>query len=420
VLHSKQMEVTDMIIEKRIKDFEKLGFGMFVHFGLYSILESGEWIKHHDNIPFEQYRRLIGKFDPEPDWAKKLVATAKAAGCKYITLTTRHHEGFSLYDTCGLSDFDAPHSVARRDLVREFVNACNDEGIIPFFYHTLLDWSVPSYNDNFEEYLSYLRKSVELLCKNYGKIGGIWFDGTWDKPDADWEEDELYGLIRSYQPDAMIINNTGLTQRGALGHIELDSVTFERGKPSQINLSDSPKYIASEMCQTFGEHWGYAARDFKFKSLIEIIEDLCGCRRYGANYLLNVGPRSNGYLRPLDEAMLLSLGEWVNIQSEAIYQSRPADISVEGNSKDFILERDGAYYLFCHDLKIVGDINVTIGGDQVQSVDSFMMDRPIKSIEWLDDHTVVPFEQDNGRVRVFPPNFKYGTQLVVRIAKIEV
>ena len=409
-----------MIIEKRIKDFEKLGFGMFVHFGLYSILESGEWIKHHANIPFEEYKQLKEKFNPEKDWAKKLVSTAKAAGCKYITLTSRHHEGFSLYDTCGLNEFDAPHSPAGRDLVREFVDACNEEGIIPFFYHTLLDWSIPSYKENFPEYLSYLRKSVELLCKNYGKIGGIWFDGTWDRPNDDWEEDKLYSLIRSYQPDAMIINNTGLGARGALGHIELDSVTFERGNPSPINMDDSPKYIASEMCQTFGEHWGYAAKDFNFKSLANIIEDLCSCRRYGANFLLNVGPKANGYLRPLDEAMLISLGEWVNIQSEAIYLPRPSGIDVEGNTKNFILEYDGAYYLFSHGIKIEGDINVTIGGERSNCVDRFNFEKEIRSMRWIDDGSEVAFEQKDGVVTVLPSKFSYGTQLVVRIAKIEV
>ena len=241
-----------MIIEKRIKDFEKLGFGMFVHFGLYSIYAKGEWA-FRGTTP-DKYEKLFDEFCPDKDWAKNLVSTAKKAGCKYITLTTRHHDGFSLYDTCGLNTYDAPHSPAGRDLIREFVDECNAQGIIPFFYHTLLDWHEKSYYEDFKKYLKYLRASVEILCKNYGKIGGLWFDGMWDKKGEDWEEDELYSLIRSYQPDAMIINNTGLGARGELGHIELDSVTFERGRPKPINLETSPKYIASEMCQIFANH----------------------------------------------------------------------------------------------------------------------------------------------------------------------
>lgn len=410
-----------MIIKQQIKDFEKLGFGMFVHFGLYSMLERGEWVLNLGDCSREEYYSLKDSFCPEPDWAENLVDTAKAAGCKYITLTTRHHDGFSLYDTCGLNDLDAPHSSAKRDLVREFVNACNAKGIVPFFYHTLLDWYVNSYNSDFKEYLKYLRKSVELLCKNYGKIGGIWFDGMWNKPDADWEEDALYQMIRSYQPDAMIINNTGLDNRGALGHIELDSVTFERGRPSPINLKDSPKYIASEMCQTFATHWGYAAKDFKYKSLGEIIEDFCCCRKYGSNFLLNVGPKGNGYLSCLDEAMLVTLGEWVKLQQEALYLPRPEQIKITGRSpKDFMLRNGGVYYLFCHDANTTGDCNVVIGTDDNKDFsDCFVFEKKVKRITWLDNDENVDFEQNGDTVKILPFSYKYGTNLVVRVAKIE-
>ena len=139
-----------MIVKEYIKEFEKLGLGMFVHFGLYSILGKGEWAKCSLEIPDEDYYEPLPKqFDPKPDWAKDLVSVAKQAGCKYITLTTRHHDGFSLYDTCGLNTYDAPHAKCGRDLIREFVNACNEQGIIPFFYHTLLDWHDESYKTDF-------------------------------------------------------------------------------------------------------------------------------------------------------------------------------------------------------------------------------------------------------------------------------
>lgn len=120
---------------------------MFVHWGLYSQIGMGEWSYHHHNHTMEEYKKLMDTFTAEDFDAEELVLTAKKAGCKYITLTTRHHEGFSLYDTCGLNDYDAPHSVCKRDLVKEFVDACNKHGIMPFFYHTTLDW----YNKDFEE-----------------------------------------------------------------------------------------------------------------------------------------------------------------------------------------------------------------------------------------------------------------------------
>ncbi|MBQ8393592.1 MAG: alpha-L-fucosidase [Clostridia bacterium] len=408
-----------MIIEQRIKDFENLGFGMFVHFGLYSVHGKGEWA-YNINITPKDYEKLFYTFNPDKDWAKNLVSAAKGAGCKYITITTRHHDGFSLYDTCGLNEYDAPHSSAGRDLIREFVDECNMQGIVPFFYHTLLDWHEKSYKENFPEYLKYLRASVEILCKNYGKIGGLWFDGMWDKKEENWEEDELYSLIRKYQPDAMIINNTGLSARGELGHIELDSVTFERGRPHPINLEDSPKYIASEMCQIFGNYWGYAKRDFNFKSLKEIIEDFCVCRRYGANYLLNIGPMGNGQLRPLDKAMLGALGEWVDIYSEALYTPRPSKIEIEGKEKSFLLEGEGCYYLFAYDIGVSANINVELSKGNPDCKNSFKFDKQIKSVKWLDNGEDVLFSRDGDEVTVVTTPQLYGEHLVVKIAKIEI
>ena len=141
-----------MIVKQYIKEFEKLGFGMFVHFGLYSVLGKGEWALHSLKLDPNEYFKLRKEFNPVSDWADQLCAAAKQAGVKYITLTTRHHDGYSLYDTCGLNDFDTVHDNGR-DLVREFVDACHAHGIIPFFYHTLLDWTEPKYKEDFPAYL---------------------------------------------------------------------------------------------------------------------------------------------------------------------------------------------------------------------------------------------------------------------------
>ncbi len=406
-----------MIIEQRIKEFEKLGFGMFVHFGLYSIVGKGEWYKSIYNVSDEDYEPLAKQFNPDKNWAKELVATAKKAGCKYITFTTRHHDGYSLFDTCGLNDYDAPHSCGR-DLVREFVDECNAQGIVPFFYHTLLDWREKSFENDFDAYLVYLRKSVELICKNYGKIGGLWFDGMWSKPDNDWQEDELYATIRKYQPQAMIINNTGLSAQGALGHIELDSVTFERGRPGPINQEGAPKYVASEMCQIFGDHWAYAPMDFHYKSLPNIIEDLCVCRRFGSNFLLNVGPQADGLLRPLDKGMLEELGRWVEIEKEALYLPRPCTETVTSNDKDFLLEKDGDYYIFCHNMQMaLGDGNV-VKASEGDYLKKFTFAKKIKSVRWLDNGEDVVFVQNGNEAELQCEPFRYGEQLVVRVAKI--
>ena len=285
------------------------------------------------------------------------------------------------------------------------------------FYHTLLDWREPGYRTDFHAYLTYLRASVERLCTNYGEIGGIWFDGKWDKPDADWQEDVLYATIRRHQPEAIIINNTGLHERGKLGHIELDSVTFERGRPWPINLADSPKYIASEMCQTMGDTWGYGAGDLNYKAPAELIEDLCVCRRCGANMLLNVGLRGDGTLRPMDVELLRCMGRWTQIYRDAAYLPRPTDMVVADKPRDFVLQYGNDYYLFCHGLCMAGDGNAVIGGAHAPSRLSFAL--PVRRVSWLDNGQDVSFEQCGDQLTVHVRPFPYGTNLVVRVAKIE-
>ena len=406
-----------MIVKQYIKDFENLGFGLFVHYGIYSLLGKGEWVKEHRNMDADEYYDLANQFEPAADWAEQLALAAKQAGCKYITLTARHHDGYSLFDTCGLNTLDAPHSCGR-DLVREFVDACRKYEIKPFFYHTLIDWHEETYKSDFKEYLKYLRKSVEILCTKYGKIGGFWFDGMVKRPNDDWEQDALYQCIRKYQPDAMIINNTGIRDQGKLGHIEIDSVTFERGKPRQINLEGSPKYVASEMCEIFANHWGYAKEDFNFKSPADLIRELALCRRFGTNFLMNVGPTEDGTIRKLDAAMLELIGQWVAIHKEAIYEPSPSHIEVENKPDDFILVKDKDYYLFCNGLPMKANPDVEIQKDTSYK-DIFKLDKKIKRITWLDNGVELDFEQNGEDVLVKTAPFQYGRQLVVRIAKIE-
>ncbi|MBR7143097.1 MAG: alpha-L-fucosidase [Clostridia bacterium] len=407
-----------MIVEQRIKEFEKLGFGMFVHFGLYSVLGKGEWAKHLLGMPWDEYLRQTACFSPKEDWAEELVLAAKDAGCRYVTLTARHHDGFSLYDTCGLNAYDAPH-LCGRDLVREMTEACRKHSLVPFFYHTLLDWHEESYQTDFKAYLDYLRHSVELLCKNYGEIGGFWFDGMWDKPREDWEEDLLYSLIRSYQPEAMIINNTGLSHRGELGHPQLDSVTFERGRPQPINLENSPKYIASEMCETLGGHWGYAENDLRFKSAEHLIQSLALCRRYRSNFLFNVGPKRDGSLRTVDRGVLEILGQWTRLNGEALYLPEPTSIEVKGKPGNFILRHGNAYYLFVGDLNMDGDENVALSRKTDRN-NVFPLEEKVRCVRWLDNGEELPFTQHAGEVTVQAEPFAYGQDLVVRIAKIEI
>ncbi len=403
--------------EKRIAEFENMGFGMFIHFGLYSQLGRGEWVQHIEKIPKEEYMKLAETFTAENFDARKIASVAKAAGAKYVVLTTRHHEGFSLYDTCGLNDYDVMHSHCGRDLVREFADACREFGLKPFFYHTTVDWYNEDCRNDFPKYLQYLRDSVEILCTNYGEIGGLWFDGNWWYKDRDWEEDKLYAVIRKHQPNAIIVNNTGTSLRGLVGNIEIDSVTFEQGRPTPMNREGMSKYLAAEMCHTMNAHWGFGGADFNYKSLAELIETLCSCRKVGANYLLNIGPTGNGEVPLMQEALLRGIGGWINATKGAIYEAKPC--GVLGKDKDFALEANGKVYFFVHNLSITGNENVTVEGGGKGPRTFKGLNKKVSSVRWIDNGKELAFEQNEDEITVDCTGYPYGTDLVVRVAEAE-
>ncbi len=404
--------------EKRIQDFEEMGFGLFIHWGLYSQLGQGEWTQFRLGIPTEEYSKLADTFTAAKFDGRKLAQIAKAAGCKYINLTTRHHEGFSLYDTRGLNTYDAPHSAAGRDLIREFVDGCNAEGIVPFFYHTTMDWYNPDYYNDFPKYLQYLRDSVEVLCSEYGQIGGLWFDGNWNKPDDDWEEDALYDVIRKHQPEAIIVNNTGLFARGCLGNPQLDSVTFEQGHPTPMAREGMPKYLAAEMCQTMNSHWAYANNDYNYKSLATLIKTLCACRKVGANYLLNVGLDPEGEILPMQADLLMGIGRWIKTCGQSIYKAKPC--GVQGVDEDFGLRNGNKIYFYVHELSINGVSSVTVKGGGVGNRDFTGVPGRISNLHWVDNDEVLEFTQDGSTVTMNCTGYPYGMNLVVRVAEADI
>lgn len=408
------------IAAQYIKEFENRGFGMFIHWGLYSQLQQGEWTMNLHHISKEKYQELFNNFTAQDFDAKKIVALAKATGMKYITLTTRHHDGFSLYDTCGLNEYDSVHAPrCKRDLVKEFVDACKHEDILPVLYHTTLDWVHPDFDDNFDAYLEYLRKSVEILCTNYGEIGGLWFDGNWSKRGADWKLDELYGMIRRLQPNAMIINNTGLSEQGKTGHPEIDSVTFEQGQATPMNREGMSKYVTAEMCQTMNRHWGIAKNDLDYKSPRAMIERLCHARKVGANYLLNIGLTPQGGVNKMSEALLEVIGQWTHMASESLYDGRPCDIECN-HEKDFVLRKGDYDYIYVHDLPLLGPKDVVVAYESNQQDHQLVhVSRKIKSIHWVDNDEQLLFTQHQDTVKFRATGFYYGCHWIVRVAKIE-
>ena len=408
--------------EKRIREFEDLGFGMIIHWGLYAQVGLGERYREFSGVKKEDYEKLTETFTASRFDAKKIVEIAKAAGMKYIVLTSRHIDGFSLYDTKGLNEFDAPHSACGRDLIREFVDACLEGGIKPVLYHATMDVHNPDFDNNFEKYLSYLRKSIEIVCSEYKGLYGIWLDGFWSKADADWQEDELYAVMRKYDPDIMILNNTGVGNEGVVGHRELDSVSFEQMRPFRLDREGMEKYVAAEMWGTMtNDHvWGVGRQDFNYHSVPWLIETLCACRKNGANYLLNVGPDAEGDITMLEEAMLRTIGEWIKLTGSAIYTARPTDIKCEESEKNFALAEDNKLYFYVHDLynTFADDAGPLPGGGAGEKTFTGVTAK-IKSVRWTDNGQEVPFRQDGDTLVIDCEEYVYGKNPVVRVAEAE-
>jgi alpha-L-fucosidase len=404
----------------RVASFETMAFGMFVHWGLYSQFGQGEWVENMHRIPRDEYLQKMKTFTAKDFNPRAIAKAAKRAGLNYITLTSRHHEGFSLYDTRGLSKLDVTHTPCKRDLIKDFVEGCRAEGILPMLYHTTLDWNDERFDSDWDGYLRYLHDSIELLCTHYGKIGGFWLDGNWSRPKADWKEDRLYGIIRKYQPEAMIINNTGIDALGKAGHPEIDAVTYERGRPSPLNRTGAPKYLTGEMCHTMNFHWGTAANDFNFLSPAHVIEELCFARRAGANLLMNVGPFAQGAMPPYESAVLAKVGQWLELhggKDGVIYHGRPCGVSGEG--EDFALKMGDDLYLFVTDLTATSNTMVHGGKHRGAGLRKFVGAMPgLSKATWMDSNENLKLEYDGDTLNLHATAYPYGTNTVIRIAKL--
>ena len=408
--------------EPRVADFERNAYGLFLHWGLYSKLGRGEWILHNDEeLDATEYESLTEEFTAEDFDGQAIAQLARHAGMKYAVLTARHHDGFSLYDTQGLTEYDAPHAAADRDLVRDFVEGCNAEGIEPFLYHTTLDWhrhTLECSAEEFDEYVDFLHDSLEVVLAEYD-IAGLWFDGDWSRDDVDWRLDERYELIREHRPELIVINNTGIGNEGEVSHPEVDSVTFEQSEPDPIDREDMEKYVAGEMCQTMNRHWGIGANDYNYKSPADVIETLATCRARGANYLLNVGPTGEGAIPEYEAATLRRAGDWVGTHSDAIYGGKPVACDCPG--RDAVLETENGLYYLVFDLSISGDENVTVssGGAGPRTIAG--LDREVSEAWWLDNGEELEVVQNPDRsiTTVDCTGYPYGTDTVVRIAKLD-
>ena len=325
-------------------------FGMFIHWGLYAIPARGEWIKSHKQITDEEYQNYFDEFDPVDYDPKEWARLAKEAGMKYAVLTTKHHDGFCLFDSA-LTDYKATNTKAGRDLVREYVDAFRAEGLKIGFYYSLLDWHHPDYphygdwyhpmreneewkdrKHNFDNYVKYLHGQVEELCINYGKIDIFFFDFSYDKMYGDaWKAKELVKMIRSYHPDIVINHRLELTSSPTIftskpAEYSGDFAAPEQMIPPEGMTDEAGNPIPWEACLTLDDHWGYCSGRNSYKPASLLIRSLVECCSKGGNMLLNVGPDSKGRFPDNAVKTLKEIGAWMKKNGESIYHCGDAGI----------------------------------------------------------------------------------------------
>ncbi len=330
--------------EKRMKWWTDARFGMFIHWGLYALPARHEWVKNHERMTNKEYEKYLKLFDPDlfnpRDWAKM----AKQAGMKYAVITTKHHEGFCLFDS-KYTDYKSVNTPYGKDIIKQWVEAFRAEGIKVGFYYSLLDWHHPDYTvdrnhpqraksdedyarlnkgRDMNKYRQYVKNQVKELLTNYGKIDIIWLDysfpsGKHGKGRKDWDSENLLAMVRKLQP-GIIVND------------RLDLLDVEGGwdftTPEQYKVSKWPerdgKRIPWETCQTFSGSWGYYRDEMTWKSVHQLLELLIESVSKGGNLLLNVGPTGRGLFDYRAQDRLKAMGEWMSLNSRSIYHCTQA------------------------------------------------------------------------------------------------
>ncbi len=321
--------------------FTDARFGMFIHFGLYAMPARHEWVKSTERTPEDKYEKYFKYFNPDMCDMREWARQAKASGMKYAILTTKHHEGFCLFDS-QYTDYKSTNTPCGRDLVREFVDAFRAEGIRIGFYYSLIDWHHPEFTidprhprrddpDAFEQnqgrdmtkYAKYMRDQVTELLTNYGKIDIMWFDFSypdWPAPKGmewqkgkgkdDWESEKLIALIRSLQPHVIVNNRMDL---------ELDLYTPEQEQPTEWVKDKDGNLVTWEACQTFSGSWGYNRNESTWKTPEMLLRMLVNTVSCGGNMIMNVGPTSRGYLDYRAEEGLKVFGDYLKYNGPSIY-----------------------------------------------------------------------------------------------------
>ena len=333
------------------KWFEEAKFGLFIHWGVYSVLGDGEWVMNNQNISIKEYERLPGFFNPIEFDADEWVKMAKETGMKYITITSRHHDGFSMFDSAA-SDYNIVDKTPYgKDVLKMLSDACRKEGIKLFFYYSQLDWYRDDYfprgrtgngisgrgEGDWNDYIKFMKAQLTELLTNYGEIGGIWFDGQWDQHEwdgkrfgklkADFKLKEVYELIHNLQPQALIGSNHHLSPNPGEDFQMFEKDLPGKGTKDFATSADDIGNLPLEVCETINGSWGFNLKDRKHKSEKELIQYLVKAAGYGSNLLLNVGPMPNGKIQEEHIESLKKIGKWVKQNGQTIYNTKRGPIS---------------------------------------------------------------------------------------------
>ncbi len=314
-------------------------FGLFIHWGIYSIpagewngkTDHGEWIRESAKIPLTKYSEFVLQFNPVSFNADEWVRMAKNAGMKYIVITSKHHDGFCMYDSKE-TGFDIMSTPFKRDILKELSLACARQGMTLCFYHSIMDWHHPDYlprrgwesdrsaeGADMDRYVTHLKSQLKELLTNYGNIGVIWFDGEWEDTWTHERGQDLYKFLRKLKPDLIINNRVDKGRSGMAGMNKDNSYAGDFGTPEQeIPLTGLPG-VDWESCMTMNDHWGYNKYDQKWKSSEDLVRKLIDIASKGGNFLLNVGPTSEGLFPDASIERLKEMGEWMNQNGESIY-----------------------------------------------------------------------------------------------------
>ncbi len=363
---------------RRIAWFRRARFGMFIHWGLYAIPARGEWVRSTEEMPEEEYMRYFREFNPDNYDPRAWAKAAKEAGCRYVVLTAKHHDGFCLFDS-KYTDFKATNTRAGRDLIREYVDAVRAEGLKVGLYYSLIDWHHPDFpqyqdrqhpmrnhpecsneNRHFERYLEYMHGQVRELMTNYGKIDLLWLDFSYDDMRGEkWSATKLADMVRTLQPGILINNRMEVSGEG-YGSIVTDHplpyhgdfVTPEQMVPPDGIRDAHGRDVLWESCVTMNGSWGYTAKDHAFKSAPMLIHKLVECVSKGGNMILNVGPDAKGNIPQQELDILAGIGAWMKQNSASVYNCGRSDVPVQGiyriTEKSAEEAEDGRRHLYFH------------------------------------------------------------------------